>query len=417
MGACCSKKAEPRNPPVQTRHRAPPPASNQHLPTPTDTQKQTDPLPTKKASATLSIPLLDPKQKNAALKLLSEIETEPSRADAYVELANLLPPGKCVTLLNGNTLSTIDLYKEAIHRNTKLGVAYYRLGVQEVAGTLCTLLDGRKISERDLYAQALTHDPSIADAYLRLGVRLQHGETITISDRCFTEKDLYLACISLEPKISEAYFNLASLLGDEMASVTLIDGRVLSSRELLVEAINADPHSWEAYCNVACDIVGAECVTLRDGRTMTQRELLQEAIEVMDKEKVWGLVEFSTVFGNLATLIPKWETIFVRGEAMTAKDLWLASLRCDGTSAFSFFHLGKLLGRGETAKLPDGRTITKCEAFAMAIHHDHTMLMAYHALADELSPGQCINLMNGKSFTTEELREMNADTIRVGDSF
>ena len=69
--------------------------------------------------------------------------------------------------------------------------------------------------------------------------------------------------------------------------------------------------------------------------------------------------------------------------------------------------LGKELASGGTAKLRDGRTLTKKELFAMAIHHGPDSVGGYHALAGELpGAGTCTVLMDGREFTKEALAGM-----------
>ena len=188
------------------------------------------------------------------------------------------------------------------------------------------------------------------------------------------------------------------------------DGRTLTGRELLLEAIDVDPTYSEAYCNLAVDLsTPLETVRLKDGRSMTQLELLSNAIECAPATTLFSNVEYAVVFGQLATLVSG--VIILKGESMNVRDLCLAAIHCDVTCAFAYLGLGKILTSGETVKLRDGRTLSKRELFAMAIHHADDSVAGYHALAGELGAKETTQLMDGRELTKEALAGMKQESL------
>ena len=337
----------------------------------------------------------------------------------------MLSPSTSVRLRDNRKVTSRDLYIESIHLTPTLGLAYYKLGVHLPVGKVLELRDRRALSEQQLYMEALRHDPSIADAYYRLGVMLESGQTISLAGRDVTEQDLYVLTLAKDPRKATAYFNLAGTLLEDSngkGTITLHDGRTLSGRELLLEAIDVDRTYSEAYCNLAADLgtTPSETVRLKDGRVMTQLELLSNAIECAPAKTLFSNVEYAVVFGQLATLLTasttttttpgqQQQVIMLKGESMSVQDLWLAAIHCDATCAFAYLGLGKKLASGGTAKLRDGRTLTKKELFAMAIHHDPDSVGGYHALAG--GAGTCIVLMDGREFTKEALAGMKQGNL------
>ena len=82
-----------------------------------------------------------------------------------------------------------------------------------------------------------------------------------------------------DPTIANAYTKLGVTLSGAQTA-TLADGRTMTKRQLLVEAISLDTAYILAYVNLGATLNGTETATLVDGRTMTKRDVHLLCIEV-----------------------------------------------------------------------------------------------------------------------------------------
>jgi hypothetical protein len=73
------------------------------------------------------------------------------------------------------------------------------------------------------------------------------------------------------------YHEIVELLWKPNAFIELERGRVMSKRQLQLEAIRHEPWDGEHYYALGSGLSPRETVVLHDGRTFTQRQLFMEA--------------------------------------------------------------------------------------------------------------------------------------------
>ena len=92
------------------------------------------------------------------------------------------------------------------------------IGCNQLANTLPSggkikLLDDTEMSQQELYLKTIQLDPKCAPAYNGLTNTLPSGGKIMLPDDTeMSQQELYLKTIQLDPKCALAYFNLASTL-------------------------------------------------------------------------------------------------------------------------------------------------------------------------------------------------------------
>ena len=252
---------------------------------------------------------------------LKAIQCQPNDAVAYKKLADLLPQGGKITLLDGTVMTKQDLYLKAIQliwlqAQLDLAVTFNDLADSLPQGGKITLLDGTEMSKQDLYLKAIQLQPDLAVAYKNLADSLPLGGKIELLDGTeITKQDLYLKAIQLQPDFAVAYFELANLL-PQGGKIELLDGTKMTEQDLCLKAIQLNPDLAVAYNHLGGMLPLGGKITLLDGTEMTEQDLFLKAIHLMP--------DLAVAYHSLAVTLPQGGKIkLLDGTEMTKQDLYL----------------------------------------------------------------------------------------------
>ncbi|KAN0012367.1 hypothetical protein ACTFIU_007666 [Dictyostelium citrinum] len=199
-----------------------------------------------------------------------------SDARLYNVLAGIIKPNETVKLLNDKVVYTKkDLYLKSIQLEKDNPNTYLNLSLILLHNESVTMLpelnengipinkknnDDNNISEiklskKELLIKTIQLDPSNSKAYINLADEIDSTEIITIL-RCddqqqqlvpFTKIDLYVFSIHVFAKNAIAYYNLALNLPTYKQSITLLNGKTMTTRQLLIKAISINNKFADAY--------------------------------------------------------------------------------------------------------------------------------------------------------------------------
>lgn len=239
---------------------------------------------------------------------LRKVLFDPNNANSLVKLGStLLDNTATITLFDGRVLTRRQCYLAAIAVDATCARAYIHLALT-LFGTNdaeITFPDGRELTCQQLYVEALAYDPTIALAYNNLAPTLGHGEQLQLRDgRLLDKHQLCLEALRHDPSFAGAYLQLAQLLdsetGDDMVShdqgdsgplgavtvvgctgrlgIRLHDERVLTKRDLYLEALRFAPSLACCYLHIAMELSENETILLHDERSLTVPQLCLEAV-------------------------------------------------------------------------------------------------------------------------------------------
>ena len=133
-----------------------------------------------------------------------------------------------------------ELFLKAIELDPTASWAYNALGATLKRGERIAVRGMKEpLGQKELFLKAIELDPTASWAYNALGTTLKRGERIAVRGikDPLGQKELFLKAIELDPTLSSAYYNLGKCLASkESLKVRLADGRVMSRKELLVQA-------------------------------------------------------------------------------------------------------------------------------------------------------------------------------------
>lgn len=289
--------------------------------------------------------------------------------------------GECVQLHDGRRLNKRDLCVEMLALDPNNARVYCDLGCLMSAKKTVTLHDGRRLDKQALLIEALRLDPTIYDANMELVELLKDG-SCTIGGRRMDSVALCLAAQAAKPAEDMPYLCLGRLVSEE---VTLRDGRTMTSFDLFCEALCSNPENVEAMLALAPEMDSGQRVNI-NGRFMSARQLLNEAIaEEPDHERGYALLAFD--LGN-----PRQEITLRDGRVMRRADLCAEAVRCGTSDVDVFFTMVddmRELGY-ETYEIEDGDERTVLDFLLSALRRDTRNAECYCRLADTLQYNETI---------------------------
>ena len=108
-----------------------------------------------------------------------------------------------------------------------------------------------------------------------LDIYKAHGSVMVSDNDYASEESILKSCIALDPLLAEAYLQLASCL-DFCQQTTLEDGRVMTSKELILRSISLQPTA-EAFGRLSVFVRDGEEITLEDGTALSRQDILAAA--------------------------------------------------------------------------------------------------------------------------------------------
>lgn len=363
-------------------------------------------------------------------RYLQAIHLNPTNSEAYYELGWMSTytdyikyMGKdAFKLLNGKTITILNLYRKAIDLNPNYGNAYYGLAeeMRMQDSTTITLFNGAEMTDKALYRKAIELGSDHVAAYINLACAFEKEETVTLPDgRRMADGDLFLEAIKLElvgrgywdkrgsgfDIIIEDCYNLCSHYPEKMWRS---NGTRVTMRDIYLESIKFKCEEEEvdnaikmrAYSYLADMLQEEETVTLPDGRVMTKQDLLLELL------KLPGYCEFKfSIYKKLVDHLPEKETVMLPdSRTMTKRDLYLEIINLyPNESIFNILSIYKSLAdsllKEETITLPTDRVMTKREVYMERIK---LALSAIQKLKDQIN--QLINQSNHYALGEEKAR-------------
>ncbi|CAM0117038.1 tetratricopeptide repeat protein [Rhabdochlamydiaceae symbiont of Dictyostelium giganteum] len=160
-------------------------------------------------------------------------------------------------------------------------------------------LEDRDINE-DLYfakkqqflLELLNYLPACEEAYVALATSFQ--DPLMIHEKNYPSKEsLYLKAIAINPEYSLPYFLLGKeLFNQKIETIQLLNGVILSSKQLLMRSIQLGIYKAEAYHLAALLMGDKEGIALFDEKTLLSRgDLFIRAFE-LDSHRVMDLKNF-----------------------------------------------------------------------------------------------------------------------------
>jgi hypothetical protein len=208
-----------------------------------------------------------------------------------------------------------------------------------------------------LCREILVSDPSNPYALCAVANLLpMDGLWTCVSDRpSITKRGLYLDIIDIDPSYSIAYTCLSNIMASDEI-VTLNNGVQMSSEQLVLKALELDPHDASFYHTLAFNMSGTDTLVI-GGVTMTARDLFLKALELTP-----GMYCAMHV---LATRMNDTESIRLPdGRVMTQRMLFLEVIRLHPKMWLTYEWLSFTMGLTESVVLPDGRSMTRDEVTA-----------------------------------------------------
>eukprot|EP00048_Salpingoeca_helianthica_P000785 m.43974 g.43974 ORF g.43974 m.43974 type:complete len:402 (-) comp10851_c0_seq1:251-1456(-) len=183
-----------------------------------------------------------------------------------------------------------------------------------------------------------------------VGESKKSGTQMTRDGRSMSERELLLEAVACDPQCAPALCAL-SLLADGQV-VCLRDGRRLTRNELLLLAVAADRDCADAYDILAAGLEGT--LLLPDGRTMDAGALLWEAVRC-DPGCAGSVVTLANHVSRVAESEPHTTETLPDGRAKTvatAVELYVSALRLDPHYELAYFNLCRELSDYDTVLVP-----------------------------------------------------------------
>jgi hypothetical protein len=270
---------------------------------------------------------------------------------------------------------------------------------KELACTLEADLTQLKYSprnaEEDLALEAAAEEVlaltgTTADELLALARVTAADELVALPDgRALTGRGMLIEAINLDPANDRAYDWLALVLCAN-ETVTLLDGRTMTSIGLWLEAQRLNPSEPWYYVGLSKGIGMGKEITLRDGRVLSQTDLLLEAVRVAP----WDGYSHTC----LAMDAPEPVTL-PDGRVMSKRDLLIDGFRKSPQTFFCMVCLAQELSDETLLDL----NVTQRQLYLDAIDLFPTEGLAYACFAATLKAGETVRLRDGRMMQREQL--------------
>ncbi|MGR3912421.1 MAG: tetratricopeptide repeat protein, partial [Candidatus Rhabdochlamydia sp.] len=146
--------------------------------------------------------------------------------------------------------------------------------------------------KREFLLELLKYRPSCEEAYVALATSFQNP--LSIHEKSYTSKEaLYLKAIDINPEYSLPRFLLGKeLFNQNIENIQLLNGMILSCKQLFMRAIQLGTYEAEAYHLAALMMDDREGILLFDEKTILSRgDLFVRAFE-LDFTRIMDLINF-----------------------------------------------------------------------------------------------------------------------------
>jgi hypothetical protein len=230
-----------------------------------------------------------------------------------------------------------------------------------------------------------------ANELLALANATAADELVVLPDgRILTGRGMLIEAIDLDPDNDRAYDGLARLLCAN-ETVTLLDGRTMTSVSLWIEAQRLNPSESSYYIYLSNAIARGKEITLSDGRVLSRVGLLLEAVRVAP----WN----GYCHTWLAIYAPEPVTL-PDGRVMSKRDLLAEGFQKSPQEYFCMVQLARNLSPDEI--LPD-LNVTQRQLYVDAIDLYPTEGLTYSYCAQSLKAGETVRLRDGRIMQREQL--------------
>ncbi|CUG79759.1 transmembrane protein, putative [Bodo saltans] len=326
------------------------------------------------------------------------------RAKAEAQLIPSLDQLEEVLLPDGAKVSAAQCFRHAVACDPTCGVAFYHLGCalgrldrlvlpvsmathEEFTVTVGGAADVTELSRSECLQYALTCDPTISGAYFALAEFLVLDDVVEIAGKRYTKQALLLETIHRTTSGSSS----SSISGCSRSSD---DGRTLAKAFLLLHKSLKDGGGDEATASL----------TLLSGGKLTSRDCLVNAIaadncsgDAFFELGQWLVKRNQTSASSTVQIAPG-------TPPLTAKQCFICAIERDASNGAAYGALCGLLGDDEIVQMRTGR-LTKRDALMEAIYLNPTDESAMRTMLGwiEESAESSFQLKNGEVVTRTSL--------------
>jgi hypothetical protein len=230
-----------------------------------------------------------------------------------------------------------------------------------------------------------------AEELIALAAATAADELVALPDgRALTGRGMLIEAIGLDPDSDRAYAGLARVLCAN-ETVTLLDGRTMTNISLWLEAQRLNPAEPSYYVCLSNGIARGKEITLSDGRVLSRVGLLLEAVRVAP----WN----GHCHTWLAIYAPEPVTL-PDGRIMSKRGLLAEGFRKSPRNYFCMVQLARNLSPDEI--LLD-LNVTQRQLYIDAIDLFPTEGLTYAYCAKSLKAGETVRLHNGRIMQREQL--------------
>ncbi|MGR3973204.1 MAG: hypothetical protein QRY72_01300 [Candidatus Rhabdochlamydia sp.] len=381
--------------------------------------------------------------------LAKTIQYDPYHAKAYLCLAIEWQDLDYETLEKHFSLSHKNVFIQAIHLNPPSKSLYIHLGyfLQKQHDTLM-LLDQTVLDVKTCFLRAMSLDPDMLGPYSLQCKTLFYAFRISKQEGIWQEylpqiHQMFCDLIVSYPTQSMPYSFLALTLINESRQVTFHDGTIMTQKDLLLKAIDLDPHDPIPYTllatllqadetitllnhqrvnkkqlalagaqkqstadsfiyfNMAQALSPSEVTVLPDGSSKSQAELLGMAFNLEISSSSSAPSPLLEQF--IKRMSPKQTVQFEDKSIKTARDIYQMIIQKYPTYFLPYYHLGALLAPEEKITLRETLHFDQQALFIEAIRLNPDYVLAYQSLWRCLPKGKIITLAQGKKMGEQQL--------------
>lgn len=395
--------------------------------------------------------------------LFRAFELEPTRAGVCSALADLLPPGECLSgrryrSASGHATAQHDVDEASSARDTEMGNRSLRTRTTNTANAAVW-------NAYSLRKRAVELEPTCGSFYAGLGALVGQSDTVALSpahpdeqqgvmtvlSNNWTKRDLLIEALRLAPSEREHYCAVAEVINDEDELRIGLE-RKETKRSLLIHAIGLAPTRADAYTNLASLLSGHEHVLLQDGTKWTRRQLHMAALGLEPSRAIYhsnaaaialGIIDCAgspAAAGTSDTAVESGDeaSAWAAGPSARGKDtdgmptaevihLMKAAILRNPLEASGYDQLGCLLGPRDCVVLADAtsppNTVSSLGGIRWQRRDLHIAAMelsprsaaACNKLGVCLSPTERVRLCDGSVWSRRELfaRAMTLDPAHV----
>ncbi|MGR3973631.1 MAG: hypothetical protein QRY72_03570 [Candidatus Rhabdochlamydia sp.] len=340
------------------------------------------------------------------LSLVRALDCDPNHAKSYLTLATTYSEIDSLWVKNKPFLTRQEILLKALHLNPTIQEIYIRLGsTLQTPHEKATLLDGRSLNKGELFeigaSLDLTHDLAYSLKYQAAEFFFQLGTETKNLQKYFPKiQQLCLEAVQLNPARSEA-FKILAVNFPSSKTIKLLDGQIMTQKDLILKAIDLDPDCPANYILLATLLNPHERITLLNGTVMSKKDLILKRTQTVTKNSIedfnFSCLSPSERLSSPAPVVNRTSSQHL-GKALSKE---LRNQNPQGSSLFEIFI--KKFPSGETIEFEDGTLKTEREMYQMGIQKYPSSYVLHSQLALLLLPKEQIKLHETTLFDKEQL--------------